>query len=177
MAARLRHDSRAGSAAIEFAMIAPVFFVLLMGTIEVGIMFFAQFTLQNAVDDEARQIRTGQVAASSVTQQEFRQAVCDKITPILGCDANLQIDVESYPSFGTANFTSPMTSSNTLDPNLNNFDPGTVCSVVLVRAFYTWNVVTPLLTPFMINMANNEHLITATAAFRNEPYNNTVSGC
>ena len=59
---RLRADSRKGSAAIEFAFVAPVFFVLLMGIFEAGIMFFAQAALQNAVTDLGRQIRTGQAA-------------------------------------------------------------------------------------------------------------------
>lgn len=176
-AQRMRKAARAGSAALEFALIAPIFFVLLMGTMEVGIMFFAQFTLQNAVMTAARTIRTGQVAAANMTATQFRTAICSQISPILACDGNLQIDVESFSNFSSVNFASPLTASNTLDPNLNNFSTGTVCSVVLVRAFYTWSVVTPLLTPFMVNMANNEHLLTATAAFRNEPYTAAVAGC
>ena len=176
-AQRMRKAARAGSAALEFALIAPIFFVLLMGTMEVGIMFFAQFTLQNAVMTAARTIRTGQVATANMTATQFRTAICNQISPILACDGNLQIDVESFSNFSSVNFASPLTASNTLDPSLANFSTGTVCSVVLVRAFYTWSVVTPLLTPFMVNMANNEHLLTATAAFRNEPYNASVAGC
>ncbi|MDE2265115.1 MAG: pilus assembly protein [Alphaproteobacteria bacterium] len=176
-AQRMREGARAGSAAIEFALIAPIFFVLLMGTMEVGIMFFAQFTLQNAVMSAARMIRTGQVATANMTAAQFRTSICNNISPILACDGNLQIDVESYANFSSVNFANPLTASNTLDPSLNNFSTGNVCSVVLVRAFYTWSVVTPLLTPFMVNMANNEHLLTATAAFRNEPYNTSVAGC
>ncbi len=55
---RLRADSQKGSAALEFAMVAPVFFVLFMGIIEAGIMFFAQSVLQNAVTDAGRLVRT-----------------------------------------------------------------------------------------------------------------------
>src|SRR5690242_12569352 len=55
---RLRRDGSKGSAAIEFAMVAPVFFLLLMGTIEAGIIFFAQSSLQNALNDAARLVRT-----------------------------------------------------------------------------------------------------------------------
>ena len=57
---RLKADGIKGSAAIEFAMVAPVFFVLLMGTIEAGVIFFAQSALQNALNDTARLVRTGQ---------------------------------------------------------------------------------------------------------------------
>ena len=39
---RLRADACKGSTAIEFAMVAPIFFVLLMGTIEAGVISFGQ---------------------------------------------------------------------------------------------------------------------------------------
>ena len=177
VARRMRAAARSGSAAIEFAFIAPVFFLLLMGTMEVGIMFFAQFTLQNATNDAARLIRTGQVVSAGTTAAQFRTTVCNEISPVLACDGNLQIDVESFSAFGTASYPAALTGTNTLNPALNNFSPGGVCSVVLVRTFYTWTVVTPVLTPFMVNMANNMHLLTATAAFRNEPYTTGVAGC
>ena len=174
---RLKQRGRAGSAAIEFAMVAPVFFIFLLGTFEIGVMFLGQFALQNATDDAARLIRTGQVDLNHMTAAQFRTSICNEIAPILQCNASLQIDVESFANFSSANFGNPLQSNGTLNPNLDNFSPGSVCSIVLVRAFYVWNVDTPLLTPFMINMANNSHLLTATAAFRNEPYNTNVSGC
>ena len=173
----MRATARSGSAAIEFAFVAPIFFLLLMGTMEVGVMFFAQFTLQNATNDAARLIRTGQAASASMSAAQFRTSICNEISPVLACDANLQIDVESFSAFSTASYPAALTGTNTLNPTLNNFAPGGVCSVVLVRTFYTWSVVTPLLTPFMVNMANNMHLLSATAAFRNEPYTTGVSGC
>jgi Flp pilus assembly protein TadG len=173
----MRGAARAGSAALEFALIAPVFFILLMGSIEVGVMFFGQSVLQNATNDAARLIRTGQVASANMTAAQFRTAICNEISPVLACNANLQIDVEAFSNFSTASYPSPLTAGNTLNPNLNNFAPGGVCSVVLLRTFYTWNVITPLLTPFMTNMANNMHLMSATAAFRNEPYTTGVAGC
>lgn len=177
----MRRTARAGSAAIEFALIVPIFLVLLMGTMEVGIMFLGQSVLQNATNDAARMIRTGQVAGWNLNQTQaqaqFRTTICNGIAPILACNSNLQIDVESFSNFSSLSYTNPLTANNTLDPNLANFSPGTVCSVVLVRVFYTWSVITPLLTPFMVNMANNQHLMTAAAAFRNEPYTSAVAGC
>jgi Flp pilus assembly protein TadG len=173
----MRSAARAGSAALEFAMIAPVFFVLLMGSIEVGVMFFGQFVLQSATNDAARLIRTGQVASASMTAAQFRTVICNKISPVLACDSNLQIDVDAFSNFSTASYPSPLKADKTLDPSLNSFAPGGVCSVVLLRTFYTWTVVTPLLTPFMTNMANNQHLLSATAAFRNEPFTTGISGC
>lgn len=177
VAKRMRANARAGSAAIEFAFVAPVFFLFLMGTMEVGVMFLGDYSLQNATSDAARQIRTGQVQLGNVTQAQFRQLVCNEITPFLQCGANLQIDVQTYPSFAAANYATPLQANQTLDPNLAHWAPGTECSIVLVRTFYTWPVATPVLTAFMVNMAGGDHLMYATAAFRNEPYTTQVSGC
>jgi hypothetical protein len=112
-----------------------------------------------------------------MTQAQFRQLVCNKIGPILKCDSNLQIDVQTFANFGAVNFANPVLGNGTLDPSLNRWNPGSVCSIVLVRAYYTWNVATPLLTPFLVNMASDNHLLTAAAAFRNEPYTSQVAGC
>jgi Flp pilus assembly protein TadG len=177
MLARMRANSRAGSAAIEFAMIAPVLFILLMGIIENGVIYFAGATLQNATDDVSRQIRTGQVQAVGMTQAQFRQAICDEIAPLLACDSNLQIDVESYANYTTANYVSPTAPDGTLKTTLNNYSPGNACDVVLVRSFFTWQVVTPILSQFLTNITGGYHLVSATSAFRNEPFVTTLSGC
>jgi Flp pilus assembly protein TadG len=168
---------RSGSAAIEFAFVAPIFFVFLMGTMEAGIVLLGNFVLQNATSDAARQIRTGQVAVNGITQAQFRQLICTGIAPLLACDTNLQIDVQTFTSFGTTSISNPITASGTLDTSLNNWSPGTVCSVVLVRTFYTWQVATPLLTSFLVNISPDKRLFTAAVAFRNEPYSTAVSGC
>jgi Flp pilus assembly protein TadG len=122
-------------------------------------------------------LAAGQVAGQPMTQAQFRTYICNEIAPVLACDSNLQIDVDAYSNFSTASYPSPLTANKTLDPSLNSFTPGGVCSVVLLRTFYTWTVITPLLTPFMTNMANNQHLLSATAAFRNEPFTTGISGC
>ncbi len=175
--ARMKADSRKGSAAIEFAFVAPVFFVLLLGTFEAAIMFFSQAALQNAVTDMARQIRTGQVANNGMSKSAFRTALCADVSPLIACDGNLQIDVQAYPSYTNVTYTSPLNSDQTMNTNLNNFVIGNACDVVLLRAFYTWPVATPGLSWFLVNMAGDKHLVAAAAAFRNEPYTTSTGGC
>lgn len=174
---RIRRDADKGSAALEFAFVAPVFFVLLMGTIETGIIFFAQATLQNAVTVTGRMIRTGQIQTNGTSQAAFRTLVCNQISPLMACDSKLLIDVESFSDYGSVNYASPLNSDQTLNSGLNNWSTGAPCTVVLVRAFYTWPVFTPGLDWFLINMSGNYHLLSGAAAFRNEPYTNNVAGC
>jgi len=190
---RLRRDANKGSAAIEFAMVAPVFFLLVMGTIEVGIMFFAQSSLQNALNDTARLVRTGQTACFSrdagnncvaMTEAQFRGKICGEAGALLqncavdpGGNTDLQFDVTAYPAgFTGVTNSSPLDAAKNL-PNLTTFNVGNACDVVLVRAFYKWPVFTPGLALLMANMSGGNHLLASAAAFRNEPYTTTTGGC
>jgi len=189
----MRADANKGSVAIEFAMIAPVFLLMLMATIETGVIFFAQSALQNAVNDTARLVKTGQSACFStdtngnclgITADEFRKQICDSVITLLQTcnkDANgnsdLQFDVKAYSAgFGGVSNGSPLNGGNDL-PNMTAFDTGAPCDVVLVRAFYRWPVFTPGLGYLLANMNGQNHLLATAAAFRNEPYINNVGGC
>jgi Flp pilus assembly protein TadG len=175
--ARRFSKNRSGTAAIEFAIVAPAFLVALVGTMEIGIAYGAQASLQNSANVAARLVRTGQAQGNSLTQQQFRDQICANIQPLLACDSNLQIDLESYNGFGSAGFGSPLASDGTLNPSLNQYQPGNPCDVVLLRVFYKWQVITPLIGPMLANMPNNTMLMSATSAFRNEPYTSGVAGC
>ena len=170
-AQRMRARAQSGSAALEFAMVAPIFFLMIFAIIETGVLYFSQATLQFSASEAARLIRTGQVQGGGMTQASFRTQVCNKIAPLLACDANLTIDVKAYPTgFGAASFTAPLDNAGNLKAGQNNFLVGNAGDVVLVRVFYTWPVMTPVLTPFLSNMSGNKHLLAATSAFRNEPF-------
>src|SRR6201996_8866913 len=92
--------SRAGSAAVEFALVAPVFFALLFAIIEVAVMFFASQVLETICQDSARALMTGQAQTGSVsacaiggvaspcTQASFQQYACSQIPALFSC-ANL----------------------------------------------------------------------------------------
>ena len=189
----MRANATRGSAASEFAFVAPVFFTMLFGIIETGIMYFSQFTLQNAVVQASRQIRTGgaqtsnyataaKCSGSAVTgaytssQQWFTDQICCGISSMLSC-SNLHVNVQNYSAgFGTG-FSQSKDASGNLLPATDSYSPGSACDVVLVHATYTWTVVTPVLSWFLVNMAGYAHLLTATTAFRNEPYNSGAAGC
>jgi Flp pilus assembly protein TadG len=49
-----------GSSAVEFALVAPLFFLLCAGIIDFGRLFFVQMTLQDALRQAARYASTGQ---------------------------------------------------------------------------------------------------------------------
>jgi Flp pilus assembly protein TadG len=81
---QLRRDQR-GVAAIEFAMIAPIFFGLLVGIIDVGRYMWTLNTIQYAIDQGVR---------AGVVQQLSTEDVTDLVkNSLAGLDAGA-IDVD-----------------------------------------------------------------------------------
>ena len=73
---------------------------------------------------------------------------------------------------------SPVDSTGNLKSGQNNYNTGNPCDVVVVRGFYKYTIVTPVITAFLANHAgNNFNYLTAAAAFRNEPFTSAVAGC
>lgn len=174
----LRARSQSGSAAIEFAFIAPVFFIFLFGILEAGIMFFGNSALSNATQNAARLIRTGQAQNGGMNQGDFTRQICNGISALLNCD-NLTVDVRAFPAGFAAASMEPSTDSNgNLRPGQNNYNTGQPCDVVVVRSFYRYSLMTPIVAPFLAgNAGNSFRFLTAAAAFRNEPFTSAVAGC
>ncbi len=173
-----RHGSaKSGATALEFALLAPIFFIIMFAIIEAGAVYIGEAWLQFATSDIGRRVRTGEVQLANTSKTEFRNMVCARTTPYLPCDANLQVDVQAYSDFSAANIQAPIDSSGNLNAALNNYNPGTPCQVVIVRNFYKWTLQTPVFTNFLVNLGSNQRLMSAAAAIRNEPYNSSVTGC
>jgi Flp pilus assembly protein TadG len=161
--------NRQGSAAIEFALVAPIFFGLLFAIIEMALVFFASQVLETVTQDSARMILTGQAQNASYTQAQFKNLVCSKLTVMFDCVNGVSIDVQSYTAFANANIADPIDASkNFVAPN--NYLPGGPGDVVVVRLFYKWPLFVTGLGFNMSNLSGSQRLLTATAAFQNEPY-------
>jgi len=173
--------SRRGSAAVEFALVAPVFFALLFAIIETALMFFASQVLETITQDGARMISTGQAQSGQVsacavagvptacTQSSFKTYICSQIPAIFTC-SNLYVDVESYPAFSSVTLNSQIDGSNNFISNNMQYNPGGSGAIVVVRLFYPWQLFVTGLGYNISNLTNNQRLLVATAAFQNEPY-------
>jgi Flp pilus assembly protein TadG len=157
-----------GTAAIEFSLVALPFFSLMFAIIDVSLIYFAQSTLENGMASAARLIRTGQAQTATLTQAQFRQLVCNNITPLLACDANLMLDVRKYVSFGSIASPPPLDVNGQLTNN-TQFQMGTAGDVIVVRAYYQWPLFSPAAAIFA-NMYGNNRLVYAATAFKNEPF-------
>jgi len=179
-ALRRFRGNRRGSAAVEFALVAPVFFALLFAIIETAIMFFASQVLETITQNSARVVLTGQAQSGSVgscavggvatacTQATFKTYVCSQIPALFNC-SSLYVDVESYSSFSSVTLSSHIDAAGNFDTNML-YSPGNAGDIVVVRLFYQWPLFVTGLGYNISNVAGNKRLLVATAAFKNEPY-------
>ncbi|HYD86598.1 MAG TPA: TadE/TadG family type IV pilus assembly protein [Vitreimonas sp.] len=175
MKASLRRFKRArkGSAAVEFALVVFPFFLFLFGLAEVAMIGFAQTSLNYAVAETARQIRTGEAQMSGASAGDIRQELCDELNKfmIMTCEGNLYLDVDRFDSFTSA-------SNDEADPIQNGefsesgfgYTPGAPSDIVVVRAYYRWEVMTPMFAPVFSNVSHGQRIMVSTMMFRNEPY-------
>jgi Flp pilus assembly protein TadG len=170
--------NRKGSAAVEFMLVAPLFFALLFAVVEVAIMFFAAQVLETVAQQSARQILTGQAQSANMTQAQFKTYVCNQIPAILAC-SNIIVDVQNYSSFSNITLNLPIDSHGNFVNN-SGYNPGgsSACtgnsgcsnSIVVVRLYYPWQLFVTGLGFNVSNMNGNQRLLMATAVFRDEPY-------
>jgi Flp pilus assembly protein TadG len=158
-----------GVAAVEFAMVAAPFLALVFAIMETAMVFFAGQVLETAAADSARLIMTGQAQNQSFDEAKFKEAVCSRIYGLFNCASGIYIDVKTYASFASVDTSLPIDQNGLL---INNFtyQPGAPGDIVVVRLLYQWPVYVPLLGFNLADMAGGKRLITATVAFRNEPY-------
>jgi hypothetical protein len=112
---------------------------------------------------------TGQAQNAAYTQASFKDAVCAKLTVMFDCLNGVSIDVQSYKAFSAVNIADPIDSGKNFVPP-NNYLPGGPGDIVVVRLFYKWPLFVTGLGFNPANIAGNKRLLTATAAFQNEPY-------
>lgn len=159
-----------GASLIEFAIIVIPFFALLFGTLEVGFIVWGTQELENATEEAARQIRTGQIHASgNNTEEGFRTLVCSRVSLLGQCETKLRLDVRSFGNFGDIAPNAP--GALDADGNLTDdftYDPGGPGSIMLVSTFYQWPLLNIITSISLSNMADGDRLLRATAAFRNE---------
>ncbi|MGJ4952964.1 TadE/TadG family type IV pilus assembly protein [Bradyrhizobium sp. HKCCYLS20291] len=166
---RFRRNRRA-SAALEFALVAPVFFALLFAIIETALMFFANQVLETATQDSARMILTGQAQSGGYSQQDFSDYVCNKtsVSVLFSC-AKIYIDVKSYSKFADVSISSQIDNSGNFINNMT-YSPGAAGDIVVVRLFYQWPIFVTQLGYNIANLSGSKRLLVGTAAFKNEPY-------
>lgn len=86
---RKRRPSRLGAAAIEFALVAPVFFIFVFGLIELGRMIMVQQSLTNAAREGCRTA----VLATTLDSSKVETAVRDYLDSVMSNSNDVTVTV------------------------------------------------------------------------------------
>jgi Flp pilus assembly protein TadG len=156
---RLSQRARKGTTAVEMALIAPVFFLLLMGMTEMGLMLGAQQLLENATFNTSRLAKTGYVTSGQTQGQTVNQVLNNELQSYgtLLSPANVTMTSTSYTSF---------TNSGTGTSGTTGM--GAATQIVVYTVKYPWKLFTPMLSAII--GTNGVVNLTSQIVVRNEPY-------
>ncbi|KJF75403.1 TadE/TadG family type IV pilus assembly protein [Agrobacterium arsenijevicii] len=180
--------SRDGTAAIEFAILALPYFLVVFAIIETFIALMAEQVVVNATDTMARRLRTGQIS-SSISKEDFRKSFCNEVSVMITCSdeiktaQKLYIDLRSFSAFKDIPTTIPLKAYGEyydLDTAQFGFKPGGPDTINMLRVYYRWRVVADIIRPYLTKIRPadgsmpSHFLIVATDAYMTEKY--TTSG-
>jgi len=169
-ARRVWRRSDDGATAVEFALVAMVFFWVFFGIIEMGLLMIFNNGIEDGVERASRLIRTGRAESMNISAAAFRDKICNQVVLRTSCRTNLVVDVREFDDFANIDAPRPQwDSDNNLELD-NEFQIGGPRRVILVRAFYEWKFITPMIGALAGNTNHGTFLVSAATAFRNEPY-------
>ncbi|MBI1301676.1 MAG: pilus assembly protein [Alphaproteobacteria bacterium] len=155
-----------GSTAMEFSILVVPYVMIVMGIIELSLMYTSASLLEGATSSAARLIRTGQLQqGEGDPETQFRDALCEYATVLVDCNEML---IEVIPMNSYADFSGP-----SFDENGNfvpqGFDAGGSNQKVLIRVAFEYSMMTPMIGPIM-NGPDGGTLFISTIVMQSEPY-------
>lgn len=172
---RLARDKR-GAAAVEFALIAPIFLGLVFSILEAGYFFFVTSAVDQANARAARLIRTGQAqdAGMPITRDEFFDRICEVVALFGDCGQRLTVDVARFSDFDALadDLSAPVCRDADQDAiDALPYDAGDQREIVRVRICYLHKTINPGLGLDLAEAPDGSRKIVSVSIFRNEPFN------
>ncbi|WP_196259950.1 TadE/TadG family type IV pilus assembly protein [Pelagibacterium limicola] len=158
-----------GATAVEFGLLAPIFFAIIGAAMETALVFFAGQALDSAVHDSSRLIRTGQVHQQALSASQYRADICGRLLGMFDCN-QLRItvrEIQAFTNFSTGN---PLDAESGEWSIQEQYQPGTGGSIVVVEAYYKWPTI--IAVPGLMTgvTADGKRLLASARVFRNEPF-------
>lgn len=165
---------------MEFGLIIIPFLMMIFAIIELALIFFVGSVMSNAVSQAGRTVRVGSFQACGGAA-EFKQLVCQNMSNLMNCQANLRIDVQTASSFEDIDLPDPGMSGLDEDDDGDGednteADDGTYQDApaeqpVIVRGVFYYPLAMPGGFTRLENVpGSGRHRISATTAFMTEPF-------
>ena len=133
--------------------------------LEVGLIFWAAYELDNATLTASRLIKTGQAQTNNYTQADMITQICNQVAILSDCNSKLQLTVQSFSSFNcVANSTQAGCTP------ANNYNLGRGSQIELVTSSYEWPLFNFATVALLSNLPDGNRLIQSAAVFQNEPF-------
>jgi Flp pilus assembly protein TadG len=161
-AARAFANRQDGGPASEFALVAPFFIVMMLATVQVGVIYLANAYLETATEDAARLVLTNQT--SSMTVAQFQTALCNNITALFNC-SNIMVSLAPATSTTSISTAAPTFNANgTLATTLPYTQP-IPGQIAVLQVLYQWPVIGLPLGFNFANLGNGTYLMMSTQVF------------
>lgn len=158
----LRTDET-GVVAVEFAVLAVPFFLLLFAIMEIALVLLAAMQIEHATDRTSRWVMTGEIKREAGA---IRSAVCGDISLPIDC-GSLRIDYREVAS--VKDFVLPsLTAGRSVDAGAFAFATISNPSFASLRVAYEWPVVIKPLMAFFSNIDGGRIFLASTALVRIE---------
>ena len=160
-------SARSGVAAIEFAMLAPIFFGLMFMTAEFCIFFYKSSHLKYVLYEASREIQTGEIQKAVSPSESFKVKYCTNANFMFDCD-EIFFDVRKFDSLADIAFPDAQFDK---DGHATNFvfKPGGSEEITAMRVATPFFFVTPMVQKYM--QPNGDPVIlVGYAVVKNEPY-------
>lgn len=169
---RLLRD-RQGTAALEFAIIAPIFFALLFSFYDMGLMMLRQVLLQSAVEKSVRTLRVDLARlqpnepSREIDRDVFKKEVCDRAMILRNCVDTITIEMTSLGRYAA---TPPAPGSPCKASSSSTMQVGARNDIVLLRVCAVANPIIPMmgLGSAFVEDADGDVRIITTTAYLNE---------
>jgi Flp pilus assembly protein TadG len=176
---------RRGTAALEFAFVAPLLIMTVAGVIELGMMLFVDSLLEGGVRSASRFGITGYTPPGVSREDQIRQIIVENSAGLVQ-PADLTITILSYPNFASVGQPEPYVDANgngaydvgesytdvnanaQWDTDMGAAGAGGSGSVVLYKASVQWSLWTHLLDDIIGDAG--KITLAASVVVRNEPY-------
>jgi Flp pilus assembly protein TadG len=157
-----------GSTAIEFAILALPFMVIIFAILEIAVMFFVDSGLDSAVHKAVRQVRVGTAKSGSWDLAKFKAYVCSELSYSFSCSSSLLVRVSVVTDMSSVSHVGA--STNGVLSVTEAFNIGASGDYVLVQAYLPWDPVLKLYTFASGRLNDGRYILGSAQLFKNEPF-------
>lgn len=179
------HRDASGVTIVEFAIIAPVLMLMIVGIAEIGLMMTGQAILDNAAFAASRTGKTGYVATAKNQAQTVTAAIQKAASDYLD-PAKITVTSQAYADYANIGQPEPFTDVNkngkrdsgeaytdvngngAYDTDQGKTGYGASAQIVVYTATYSWTLITPFVKRFV--GTNGVVPLKALIVVKNEPY-------